>query len=92
MTKQFTITLSDVEEKALTSVVLSVQEWLENAAHVRSQLAVEAVAKTCVEKCLETNTQIPGSKEAMVELAFQRGWVQTVEQQNSEAISRTPGI
>lgn len=85
MAKEFTITLSDAEEKAMTSVVLSVQEWIENAVNVRSQLAIEAVVKTCVEKCLETNTQVPGSKEAMVDLAFEQGWVKTAAQQNAEA-------
>jgi hypothetical protein len=37
-----------------------------------------------VQKCLETNTQIPGSKDDIVKLAFDMGWVLSGEERNNQ--------
>ncbi len=81
----YTVTLTQAEDKALSWAAASQQVWIDTAVHERCRIAVEDIAKICVEKCLETNTQIPGSKDAMVDLAFERGWVKTVAQRNAEA-------
>ena len=70
----YTVTLSDVEDKALSFVALSQQEWIDNAVHERARIAIEELAKLCVERCLDSNVQIPNSKDAMVLLMFERGW------------------
>lgn len=80
----YTTTLTDAEDKALSYVAFSQQDWIDNAVHERCRVAIEEIVKICVEKCLETNTQIPGSKDAMVELAFQQGWVKPVAQNKVE--------
>jgi len=72
---QYTITLTDEENKALSFVAYSQQEWIDNAVHERCRVAIDEICQICIEKCLETGTQIPGSKDAMVNLAFQMGWV-----------------
>lgn len=79
----YTVTLSSAEDKALSYVAFSQQDWIENAVHERARVAIEEVVKICVEKCLETNTQIPSSKDAMVELAFEQGWVITAAAKTS---------
>ena len=71
----YTVTLTQAEDKALSWAAVSQQAWIDNAAHERCRIAIEEIVKICVEKCLETNTPIPGSKDAMVELAFDQGWV-----------------
>jgi hypothetical protein len=81
---EYTVTLTEAEDKALSYVVLSQQDWIDNAVHERCRVAIEEIVKICVEKCLETNTQIPGSKDDMVLLAFENGWVKTGSQQNDE--------
>jgi hypothetical protein len=71
----YTVILTDAENKALGYVALSQQDWIDNAVHERCRIAIDEIVKITVEKCLETSTQIPGSKDEMVMLAFERGWV-----------------
>jgi hypothetical protein len=81
----YTITLSDAEDAALSYVALSQQDWIDNAVHERARIAIEEIVVITVQKCLDTGTQIPGSKDAMVELAFEQGWVKTAEERQAEA-------
>jgi hypothetical protein len=71
----YTITLTAAEDAALSYAAVSQQDWIDNAVHERARIAIEEIVALTVQKCLETNTQIPGSKDAMVELAFEQGWV-----------------
>jgi hypothetical protein len=79
----YTVNYSNAENLAMTYIAADVDEWIQNAAHERARVAVEEIVKICVEKCLETNTQIPGSKEEMVELAFEQGWVISASDRNT---------
>lgn len=81
---EYTITLTEAEDKALSHVALSQQDWIDNAVHERCRVAIDEIVKICVEKCIETNTQIPGSKDDMVLLSFEQGWVKTGAQINEE--------
>lgn len=81
----YTITLTEAENKALSYVAFSQDDWIQNAAHERCRLAIDEIVALTVQKCLETNTAIPGSKDAMVDLAFTNGWVKTAAQRNAEA-------
>jgi len=81
----YTITLSAAEDKALSYAALSQQDWIDNAVHERARIAIDEIVQITVAKCLETNTQIPGSKDAMVDLAFEQGWVKTAAQRQAEA-------
>ena len=80
----YTITLSEAENKALSYAALTQQEWIDNAIHARCYVAIEEIVAITVQKCLETNTAIPNSKDAMVDLAFTPGWVKTAAQRNAE--------
>jgi hypothetical protein len=68
----------------LSYAALAQQNWIDNAVHERCRLAIEEIVALTVQKCLETNTQIPGSKDAMVDLAFEQGWVKTAAQRQAE--------
>ena len=81
----YTITLTEAENKALSYAALAQQDWIDNAVHARCHVAIEEIVALTVQKCLETNTAIPGSKDAMVDLAFTQGWVKTAAQRNAEA-------
>jgi len=87
MSKTYTITLSAAEDKALHSVAISAQDWIDNAVHERCRIAIDEIVALTVEKCLETATQLPGTKDDIVMLAFERGWVKTAEQRQAEATS-----
>jgi len=80
----YTIELTAAEDAALSYAALSQQEWIDNAVHERARIAIEEIVALTVQKCLDTNTPIPGSKDAMVELAFEQGWVKTVADRNAE--------
>ena len=86
----YQITLTEAEDKALSYVAFSQQEWIDNAIHERCRIAIEDIVKITVEKCLENNVQIPGSKDEMVLLAFEQGWIKTAEERTQES-SQLPG-
>jgi hypothetical protein len=81
----YTITLTEAENKALSYAALSQDDWIQNAVHERCRIAIDEIVALTVQKCLETNTAIPGSKDAMVDLAFTNGWVKTAAQRQAEA-------
>ncbi len=81
----YAITLSTAEDKALSCVAFSQDDWIQNAVHERCRVAIEDIVGLTVQKCLATNTPIPGSKDAMVDLAFEKGWVKTAAQRQAEA-------
>ena len=80
----YTVNYSNAEDLAMKYVAADIDFWIQNFASERARIAIEEIVKICVEKCLETNTQIPGSKDAMVELAFQQGWVKPAAQNKVE--------
>ena len=81
----YTITLSVAEDKALSYAAFSQQDWIDNAVHERCRIAIDEIVQVTVAKCLETGTQIPGSKDEMVDLAFAQGWVKSAADRQAEA-------
>lgn len=84
MSVQYSVTLTEAENMALSHVAISQQDWIDNAVHERCRVAIDQIVKICVDKCLETNIQIPGSKDDMVLLAFEQEWVKTGVRINAE--------
>lgn len=82
---QYIINLSAAEDAALSYVAFSQDDWIQNATHERCRIAIDEIVQITVQKCLETNTQIPGSKEEMVALAYAQGWVKTAAERQAEA-------
>lgn len=64
--KQYTITLSDAEDKALAYVALSQQEWIDNAVHERCRIAIEEIVATEVQRKLGLGETISGTKDDIV--------------------------
>lgn len=83
---EYTITLTTTEDKALSYAALSQQDWIDNAVHERCRIAIDEIVQITVQKCLENNIQIPSSKDAMVDLAFEEGWVKSAVDRNAESI------
>jgi hypothetical protein len=81
----YTTTLTAAEDKALSYAAFSQQDWIDNAVHERCRIAIDEIVQITVAKCLETGTQIPGSKDEMVDLAFAQGWVKTAADRQAEA-------
>ena len=65
MAKIYTITLSDAEDKAL-STVANQQEWIDNAVHNRCRIAIEEIVAAEVERITSVGGEISGTKEDIV--------------------------
>ena len=77
MTKEYTITLSDAEDKALSVVALSQQDWIDNAIHETCRIAIEDIVAKEVERITAIGGTLSGTKEdivlaAKVETAVER--------------------
>lgn len=64
--KQYTITLSDAEDKALAYIAVSQQEWIDNAVHERCRIAIEEIVAAEVQRKLELGETISGTKDDIV--------------------------
>ena len=81
MSVQYTITLSDAEDKALAYVAASQQDWIDNAVHERCRIAIEEIVAAEVQRKLAANETISGSKEDIVMAAS----IKSAAQRNTEA-------
>lgn len=66
MSVTYTITLSDAEDKALKSVAVSAQDWIDNAVHERCRIAIDEIVNAEVQRKLAAGEAITGSKEDIV--------------------------
>jgi hypothetical protein len=83
--KTYTITLSDAEDKALSIIALSQQEWINNAVHERCRIAIEEIVAAEVERITSEGGTLSGTKEDIV-LASP---VQTAAERNAQAALNT---
>jgi len=66
MSKTYTITLSDAEDKALQTIASSAQEWIDNAVHTRCSNAIDDIVNAEVQRKLAAGETISGTKEEIV--------------------------
>ena len=66
MTIQYTVTLTDAEDKALSSVAISQQEWIDNMVKERCRIAIDEIVSTEVSRLLALGQTISGSREEVV--------------------------
>jgi len=81
----YTLTLTAAEDAALSYAAFSQDDWIQNAVHERCRIAIEEIVGITVQKCLDEGVQLPGTKDAIVALAFERGWIKTAAQRQAEA-------
>lgn len=80
----YTISLTQTEDKALAFAALDKDAWIQNVVHARCNSAIDEIVQIAVAKCLEANMQIPSSKEQIVDLAYTQGWVKTAAELDAE--------
>jgi len=85
----YTVTLTDAQDKALSFVCASNQDWINNAVSERARLATLEIVNICIAQCTATNTPFPATQDAMVDLAFANGWVNTGAERNAIAATQT---
>jgi hypothetical protein len=66
MSKNYTITISAAQDKALSFVTVSQQEWIQNAVNARCQDAIEEIVNAEVQRKLAAGQPISGTKEEIV--------------------------
>jgi hypothetical protein len=81
----YTIELTETEKLAMEYVAYDPQTWVENAMKERARLATEDIVKIAVDKFLEANQTIPGSREEIVAAAYTNNWIQTAKYRTDNA-------
>ena len=81
----FTVTLTDTENKGMEYAANNVQDWIDNAATNRARIAVDEIVNLYTTKALDDGVAIPATRELIVADAFTRGWVKTAAQRDSDA-------
>lgn len=88
----YTITLTEAQDKALSFVCASNQDWINNAVSERARLATLEIVNICIAKCTETNTPFPANQDEMVDLAFSNGWIDTGAERNIKAAQQVQNV
>ena len=67
----YTVTLTDVEAKALAHLAYDPQEWIQNFVEVRCRQAIDEIANAEIARMMAdpNTTSIPADKEAIVAAA-----------------------
>ena len=88
MAKTYTITLTDAEDKALSIVAFSQQEWIDNLVHERCRVAIEDIVAKEVERITTEGGTLSGTKEDIVLAAP----VQTAAEQQTELTKKIEAL
>jgi hypothetical protein len=89
----YTITLSDAEDKALKTVAVSAQDWIDNAVHERCRIAIEEIVNAEVQRKLAAGESITGSKDDIVMAADVESAADRQTRLDAEAQARlNPGV
>jgi hypothetical protein len=88
MSKTYTITLTDAQDKALSVVALSQQAWIENAVFERCRIAIEEIVNAEVQRKLAASEPITGSKDDIVMAADVETVAERSERLAAEAAAR----
>lgn len=66
MPQQITIELSDAQYKAMSIIAYSPTDWVQNAAQVRANKAINEIADREIARMLEEGQAVSGTKEDIV--------------------------
>jgi hypothetical protein len=88
MSKTYTIILTDAQDKALSVIAASQQEWIENAVFERCRVAIEEIVNAEVQRKLAAGETISGSKEDIVMAADVETAAERNERLAAEAAAR----
>lgn len=66
MTKLYTVTLTEAEDKALSVVAMDQNDWIQNAVHEQCRRAIEEIVQVEIQRLLAEGKPISGSKEEIV--------------------------
>ena len=83
----YTVTLTEAENKAMEYIAADPQDWIDNAAHNRARIAIDEICKIYTDHKLNNDEPITVvGKDAMVLAAYEEGLVKTVAERNAEQV------
>ena len=82
----YTITLTDAEDKALSVVAFSQDDWIQNVVHDRCRIAMDEIIAAEVQRLLAAGQSISGTKEDIVLAA---PIISAAEQQTESEVTHT---
>ena len=87
----YTVTLTEAENKAMEYAAADVQDWVDNAVHNRARIAIDEICDLYVKHKLDNNQPITATnKPDMVLAAYEEGLIKTAAQRNEEAAAQLP--
>ena len=87
----YTITLTEAEQKAMEYIAADVDDWITNAATNRARIAIDEICSLYTNHKLENGEVITVvGKDAMVLAAYEEGLIKTAAQRNEESAALTP--
>jgi len=87
----YTITLTEAEQKAMEYIAVDVDEWIANATSNRARIAIDEICDLYVKNKLENNEPITATnKPDMVLAAYEEGLIKTAAQRNEEVSAQLP--
>ena len=81
----YTVKLTDTEDKAMSYAALSTQEWVDNALKNRARIAKDEIIAANVVHCNANGIAIATGEDKHVEQAFTLKVVKTAEEINKES-------
>ena len=82
---KYEIELTDTEDKAMTYVCLSTQDWADNALKNRARVAIDDIVASNMKHCNANGIAIATGEDAQVTQAFDLKVVKTAKERNEEA-------
>ena len=86
----YTVKLTDTEDKAMSYCALSTQEWVENALKHRARVAIDEIISANMAHCNANGITIATGEDAQVTQAFTLKVVKTAKERNDEAEKNKP--
>jgi len=81
----YTIKLTDTEDKAMSYCALSTQEWADNSLKARARVAIDEIISANMVHCNANGITIATGEDAQVKQAFDLKVVKTAKERNDEA-------
>jgi hypothetical protein len=73
MSHTTTVTLTDTEEKAMSTITADIDDWVQNAALNRARIAKEEIIADLIRHCNANNIALAVGEAAQVDQAFDLG-------------------
>ena len=86
----YTVKLTDTEDKAMTYAALSTQDWVDNALKNRARIAKDEIIAANMAHCNANGIAIATGEDKQVEQAFTLKVVKTAKEVNEEAKNTEP--